>query len=242
MKKHLSVFMLLARSTFYKVLGIIILMCGVEFALFSRAVARARQDGNPGLEYAIEKSWLVFVFIAALLTMVYILIPGIGSKKSNPRYTLDRLRISENWIFFWQSLYNILCFALIILVQTAAAIALCHYYVQFAEDPTVTRHTIFLAFYRNDFFHSLLPFDEPASIAANILTVFAMGHSAALCTMAERYKRGNFASFIGAYTMICFVRRDTGDFLNNMTIFILTAVVIIYTVYFLLTKEDRHVR
>ncbi len=242
MKKHLSVLMLLARSTFYKISGILLLMCGLEFALFSRAVTRARQDGNPGLEYAIEKAWLVFVFIAALLAIVWVLIPGIGSKKSNPRYTLDRLRISENWIFFWQALYNMLCFSLAIIIQTVFALFLCRYYVDHAGDTTVTHQTILLAFYRSDFLHSLVPLDEASSIAANIITVFVLGLSAALGTLSEKYKRSGLPSFIGAYTMICFVRRETGDFLNNLTIFFLSAIVIIYAIYFLLTKEDRHVR
>ena len=232
--------MLITRSTIYKILGILVLMCSVEFLLFSRKVAVNRENYITGLEYAVEKSWIVFVFFTAVISAIYVLSTFSGGKKANTRYTLDRLQISESWIFCWQIIYCTLCFALIILVQTAMAIGLCHYYVEFSGDSTITHQTVFLAFYRNQFLHSLLPFDEPHSIAANILTVLVLGLSTAHMTFAKKYKRSSFPSFAGAYTIVCFARRETGSFLNDMCIYVLFAVVVFYTIYFLLTKEDRY--
>lgn len=241
MKKHLSVLMLFARCTIYKVLGILVLMCGLEFLLFNRAMAKAQSEGLPGLEYVVEKSWINIIFFIALLGS-YLLLSSVGSsKKIKYSYTLNRLRITENWIFFWQGLYNALCFALLLFVQIAAAVLLCHYYVENSGDATITHQTIFLAFYRNTFLHSLLPFDEAYSVAASVILLLILGLTSALIPMLERHGRGHgiWLYFAWLCTIYAF-RRDVGAFGINMMIYILTFIIIAYTIYFLLTKEARH--
>lgn len=240
MKKHLSVFMLFVRSTIYKVLGILVLMCGLEFLLFNRAMTRAQSEGMPGLEWVVEKSWMIFVFLAAVLCIFAILTSDISRKKSKTQYTLSRLRINEHCMFFWQAASHMSIFAFAFAVQTIFAFMLCQYYVQTSGDATITQHTIFLAFYRSDFLHSLVPFDEMASIAGNFVVVFTLGLSSALASFTARYNKGSFSGFIGGYTSLCFMRRGTGDFGNNLLIFILAAVVIAYAIYFLFIKEARH--
>ena len=233
--------MLFVRSTIYKVLGILVLMCGLEFLLFNRAMTRAQSEGMPGLEWVVEKSWIHVVFFIALLG-TFLLLASVGSsKKINYAYTLNRLRITENWILFWQGLYNTLCFALILFVQISAAILLCHYYVENSVDATITHQTIFLAFYRNAFLHSLIPFDEVYSISANIIVLFIFGLTSALIPMLERHGRGHgIWLYLAWWSAVYAFRRDLGDFVTNMVIYIITFIIIAYTIYFLLTKEARH--
>lgn len=238
MKKHLSVLMLMTRSTIYKVLGIMLLMCGAEFALFNRALSRMESQSSMGLELAFSESFIRIAFFAGMLA-IYLMISKTGTaKKSGCHYTLLRLSVGENWIFFWQSVYNILCFALLVMIQTAAAIGLCYYYMEVSGDNTLTHQTIFLAFYRSDFLHSLLPFDEPHSIAASIITVIILGISSAMIPMVQRHGRGHgFLLYLAWWCAIYVFQREVGNFLTNMSVYIIGAIIAGYIIYFLLTKE-----
>jgi len=110
MKKHLSVFMFIARSSIYKVLILLILMTALSTALLSIAFSRIPEWEEPHLELVFDKSGIAICFcICYALTALCLWLTGceFGSKTG---YTLRRLQISERSVFVWQSLYNTLCF------------------------------------------------------------------------------------------------------------------------------------
>ena len=230
--------MLMVRSTFYKALGIMLLMCGAQFGMFFFRLQRLAESNRLSLEFTIEKSFIGIFFVAAFIALFLLLSSTGKSKKAKTAYTLNRLQISEDWIFFWQSLYNILCFALLYFIQVIMAMFLCYYYVENSGDSTITDQTVFLAFYRNSFFHSLLPFDEPHSVAANFVTLFIAGTVSALTPMKERHGSGaGIPWYLCFWIVINGFSKEVGDFGMNLVIYAIGVIILGTTIYFLLTKE-----
>ena len=62
MKERMSVFMLMARCSFYKILGLLAVMTTVETGLFFMALNREVNKEGFGLEYVIQKSHIAIVF------------------------------------------------------------------------------------------------------------------------------------------------------------------------------------
>ena len=99
MKKHISVFMLMARSTIYKIVSLFAILAMIEGALFwktlnNELVLYGDGQGLKGLETIIAESGVPFACIAGLLlTALFLSLTGceFGSKQG---YTLGRLSIS----------------------------------------------------------------------------------------------------------------------------------------------------
>lgn len=182
MKKHLSVLMLFARSSIYKLLGLLILMAAAEAALFLLVLGRS-PDSPLEMIFSQGKTAIVcgvaFVLYTALLCLTGC---EFGSKQG---YTLRRLRVSEWGIYFWQAGYNLCCYLIFWFVQLAAALLLCRLYMSRGGGP----QDVFLVFYRNSFMHSLLPLDETSRYIRNLLLAPALGLATAYFPLCQRYGR-----------------------------------------------------
>lgn len=186
MKKHLSVLMLMARSTINKLLGLLALMAAVEGALFWLTLRRSCADGSFSLKLVIGDSHISWAFGAAFLLMTLLLSLTGCEGKSRCGYTLRRLSVSERWVFVWQSVYNVLCYLLLWAVQILTVIALCRLYEVKAAPEYVSGQTVFLAFYRSGFLHALLPFEETVFWVRNAVFAVTLGICAARFPMAQR--------------------------------------------------------
>lgn len=158
MKKYLSVFEMIARSSIYKVLLIIGVM------LVSQAVCFYLSMISPsgiGIESYIDQSQYSLIFkIAYVLITIVLVFQGmnLGSVQS---YTLQRLRIKEKKIFWLQSLYNFLAYMLLWGIQLVMIlVSVTVYQKNLPEGVELTNQTMFIAFYRNDFMHSILPLED----------------------------------------------------------------------------------
>ena len=173
MKKHSSVFMLMARSTIYRVLGLLIVMAVAEAGLFWLRLQQGAIDGNFSLEAVISESRLalacaaIFLFVNAVLSW--------GSYTVSDTYTAARLSVSGKAVYLWQCVYNTLCYLLFWMAQILIAIGLCRVYEVVAPAEFVSNQTVFLAFYRSKFLHSFLPFEDTWVWIRNILLVVALG-------------------------------------------------------------------
>lgn len=229
--------MLITRSTIYKVIGVLILMTIVEFLLFSWVLSSLAGGEIIGLEYAFDNSYIFFVFAAAFCALVIMLTGLDRRKKAKPEYTLLRLSITEKQIFLWHSLYNFLCFLLFLLLQTLVVMGLCQYYMDSGIDPTVSVQTVFLAFYRNAFLHSLLPLDNPFNMAGNVFLALAMGICCARSTVLQRCGKGSgimiFTIYMGIRTFI----RETDENINKLLLWVVVIVVLIEAGIYLFRKE-----
>ena len=69
MKQHLSVLMLITRSSIYKVIFVLAAMTAMQVGLFDYAL----QSGETYLEIIVNKSGIAWVFAAAFLLITYVL-------------------------------------------------------------------------------------------------------------------------------------------------------------------------
>ena len=203
MKKHSSVFMLMARSTIYRVLGLLIVMAVAEAGLFWLRLQQGAIDGNFSLEAVISESRLalacaaIFLFVNAVLSW--------GSYTVSDTYTAARLSVSGKAVYLWQCIYNTLCYLLFWMVQILIGIGLCRVYEAMAPAEFVSNQTVFLAFYRSKFLHSFLPFEDTWVWVRNILLVVALGVCSSRITGKNR-KIGIGSCFLIAATDVFFVQ------------------------------------
>lgn len=192
MKKILSIFELLVRNTIYKMLIVFAALGVVEIVCFwnkiqEQIALQSQQEGIVGsgsLEFIVDSSsqfgWytVAFVLITAILGFSTC---NFGSVQS---YTLKRLRVSE-WELFWmQSVYNFLCYILLMGVQLGLLFVMGDLYRNYNTD--VTNQTMFLAFYRNAFMHSILPMEEWLRFIMNLFLYGGMAVTAASVPYFQR--------------------------------------------------------
>lgn len=213
MKKHLSVFNLMAASSIYKITGLFAVMGIIEFFLF-RMVMLAGPDPETGtyhIEYVFENSRIFWIFSAALLLFTILLCLTGYETSSKQGYTLMRLSISEKQVFGLQALYNTLCYFLFWSMQLLIVFLLGFYFIKNASEEYVTNQTMFLAFYRNDFLHALLPYEDILVWAKNIVTFLSLGICSAGFTYAQRKGKRAFELLILLGSTILFFVAPLGE-------------------------------
>ena len=246
MEKHLSVFGLFARSSVYKVLLILIAMCAVQSLCFymevqdTVAAYEAIGADVASLEKVFEKAAVnVYFRVALVLVSVVICLPGCEFK-SNTSYTLRRLSVSERTIFFYQAAYNMLICCMLIAVQLVTVFGLARYYIATVPAQFISNQTIALAFYRNNFLHSLLPMEDVGLWIRNGLLVLSLGMACAEFPYRQRrHKFSATAIALVSYTIVLFDRS-----IGQITYAISSGVValaIIGEVIYTLTRKDEEV-
>lgn len=226
MKKYLSVLEMITRSSIYKVLLIIGGMLVAEAILFGNTLI------NPEgicLEEYIDQSYYSIVFkIAYILLTIVLVFPGmnIGSTQS---YTLQRLRIKERWIYGLQIIYNLLAYVLLWGAQLAMLLVSAVAYQKYLPEGTLwTNQTLFLAFYRNNFMHSILPLEDGASWW--VLGLIGVSTAILTAEFTRQQRNGKFAFEILALMVIALIvfPREMGFefvFLVIVLVFVYLAVV-----------------
>lgn len=214
-KKYVSVLELFARNTIYKIAILLAAMGGVQIFLFQQAMTAYVPMDTYDLDFtAIEHYSLEYMAdesrSAVVLAIVFVLLTvvlcwngcNIGSKSS---YTWKRLQVTEKMIFLMQCIYNSLCYVLLLGVQVAVLLIQSGMYTAHAKH--VTNQTVFLAFYRNDFMHSVLPLDGGMRWLVNLLFIIGCGMAAAVFTYRQRHGKVEWVLWIvPAEILISFVR------------------------------------
>lgn len=228
MKRHLSILMLAARSTIYKVLGVFAAMAAAEGALFWFALQKMSGGDPVGLEQLISQSRIPivcgigFLLLCALLSMT-----GSESGGGKLRYTVRRLSVREKALVFWWAGYYAVCFFLFWAVQLIIALLLCRLYVTQMDPAYVSGQTIFLAFYRSSFLHSLLPLEETSRYIRNGILILSLGICASCFSFRQR--RGEKGIAVAVLAVVILVSFSTamgsfaGDMLLSMTVICITA-------------------
>lgn len=199
MKKHISVFMLIVRYSLYRILALLTVMAAVETGLFWMTLKRGMSQEGYGLEYVIDKSHIAIVFFLTFVIMDIFLISFTGYEKvETHRYTLMRLSIPRKEVYYLQSLYNTFCYLLFWAIQILIVVGLGYLYMENAPTEYVTNQSVFLAFYRNGFLHSLLPFEDWPYWIRNILICVALGLRSAMYLSEESKPKRLYGTFWGA--------------------------------------------
>lgn len=236
MKRHLSVFYLMVRSTFGGVMLLLAAMTALECAIFTALTLHGPKEGAFAPELILKKSGAVWIFAAAALLLTLLLCRTGAERKTKTGCFLRRLRVSEQWVFFWQSVYNTLCYLLLWAWQSLTALLLCRIYLRLASADYITGQTVFLAWYRSDFLHALLPMEEGVLWAKNALLALALGIAAARYPMGQR--RGSRLQEIGGAlcAAIAFFVDDIGSITGVIAILV-SVITIGVSVYRALDRE-----
>ena len=182
MSTVLSVWALLAKSSFIKVLAVVFLLAAAETVLFCDTL---RGDGIASLEVQIEESGARYLFLAALGAVFFILVRTEKILDTAGRYTMMRLRIAGERLFAVKTAYNVLCLLVLFAVQTWLVFWFAYVYGRtpkmqsMGDGRVVVSQVIFMAFYRSDFLHSLFPMAEAGNWVRNVLLLLALGTDAA---------------------------------------------------------------
>ncbi|MCI9337369.1 MAG: hypothetical protein HFH93_07500 [Lachnospiraceae bacterium] len=187
----LSLWALLARGSFYKVLAVALLMAVAEVPLFYRTL---RGDWIAGFEIKIEESHIHLVFLAALGAVYFLLIRMNRVLDNEGRYTAMRLQLSQGSIFWIRTAYDVFCLLMLFAVQAGLALCFAESYRRTPGMPQGSQ-TVFLAFYRNDFLHGVLPMADLGKWVRGGLMLLAMGMDEA-GGIGKRYRTTQVSVFL----------------------------------------------
>lgn len=235
MKKHLSVIGLFCRSTIYRLLGVSVLAIAAEIILFVLAM---KNNPDYGIEMLISTAYIPVVFLLwFMLFTVVLVLPGCDFKSCSA-YTFRRLRISEKAVFVCQSIYNAVCYLMLLCIQIVAAYGLCMIYTHFAPAELLSGHTVFLAFYRSDFLHSILPLQEGVRWGLMAIAVLSMGICSADFPYMNRRGSFGFVTVANAVIVAGFFVKELGYFALLSFATFLTSGVALFNVFTDEEEED----
>lgn len=229
-----SVFMLMARSTIYRILGLLIVLGAAEGGLFVLTLKNGTvwESTQPSvsLEGLLEQSKISWVCCGIFLLITALLMSSTGyGTKGKQVYTLMRLSVSRKKVYLIQSLYNMVCYGLFWAVQVLVLIGICHIYTKMAPAELVTGQTIFLAFYRSGFLHSFLPFEDVLVWVRNLLLVVSLSFAAARFPKENGRFRKNLWILISCAAL--FFVRELGEFGSCIFWILAAPVSIAYDLY-----------
>lgn len=185
-----ATFMLLARSSIYRLLLAFLLMGAAQGWLFYQTVSSQLLMGTPSLEVAVDDAKLSLIFgIGAILAFIILAAVGceLGSKQG---YTLKRLPLTEKGVFLCQSVYNSFAFFLLWAVELLITYTLCQLYISMADGTYLSNQTIMLAYYRSDLLHTLLPLADVTLWIRNVTLVLSLGITTAAVPLYQRRGTG----------------------------------------------------
>lgn len=239
MRRHTSVLMLFARSSFYKVLGVLAAMTAAECGLFYLTLKRGAEKiarGMVGLEHLIALQ--SFVYVLSILAVLYVLARVGDGSGSREGYTLRRLGISEKAVVLWQWAYNTGCLLFVWMVQALVAVGLCFWYLQVAPSGLVNHQTMVLAFYNNEFLHRLIPLSDFWSWVMTLTVLPAFGLSAARGSYVRRWSStGKSGSWWTVYYVWVFLRYLMHDPTGVDVVIIVLSVLIMAVNLFMILRK-----
>ncbi|MBP3918558.1 MAG: hypothetical protein J6I50_05245 [Clostridia bacterium] len=205
MMKILSVFALYVRSSFYKIIVLLLLMTAGQILFFYRKLSRAL-DAYAGMEITAAETGsfirledmfsapYLWIVAAAFLLITVCLCLGGTAFGARTGYTMQRLGISERGTFVCQAGYNLLVYLLFWAWEAVLCYGLCRVYCTLAPGAFVSVQSTALAFYRCSYLHALLPLSDIAGWVCNGLWVLTLSVSSAAFPFFQR--RGTFSSEI----------------------------------------------
>ena len=244
MRQLLSVLMLMTRSTLHKILLILAAMAAVQSSLFffvlHNAMERYTETSliSTRLDFLFSESRLILFFGLAFLltTAVLVLIPC--DLKGRQSYTWKRLSVPERGIFFRRAFYNSCCYFLLWGIQLILVLGLSAVYLKVQIPDAVDTQTVMLAFYRNEFLHSLLPLADVQNLIRNFILCVGLGFAAAVFPLRLRKRKPGLEILCLVPLSLIFFRSEMGDMGSSMVLGMMSLLVILLSVRFIYRKED----
>ena len=231
MKRHLSVFMLAARSSLYKIAAVMLIMTALESGVLYYHFLKIRSGEEfynvAGIGGIFERYHLPLVFgITFLVIYLSLALTGCEFSGSKLRYTIRRLAVREEFLTAWWAVYNMMCLTVLWALQTAIALVFAYFYTRYAPDGYANPQTIFLSFYMDDFLHSLLPLAETSRYIRNIALIIALGVSASVFSFKLRRDGKDYATIALAAITVVFFKSSLSAFGTDMCLILISIAAI----------------
>ena len=210
MKERLSVMMLAARSTVYRVIALILATAAVQAGLYYGWLVNSISPDSSwlvNLEIGMSDSGIMLAAaVSFILLCVILCMTGLGPGAKS-LYTLRRLAISEKEILCWLAVYNTLVFLLFWMSQILTVMGLCRMYEWLApilcekngvpvSELLMGPQTVYIAFYRDKYMHSLLPMAEISRWIRNLVLLLSLGVCTTTFGNSLRYGKKAFALLV----------------------------------------------
>ena len=183
MKKHVSVFMLMARSSVYRVFLSILavsLLQALGFYLSCNGILLGR---GATLVDTLTTSLFFIFFAVGLFAITFFLCRTGWEASAKTGYTLKRLSISERQVFLWQAFYNTLIYVLYWFCQSLLLFGLARWYIAAQGGGDLTE---FMLFFRSGLARGFWSMEDPIGFVRNALFCLMLGLASARYPMAQR--------------------------------------------------------
>lgn len=239
MRKHLSVFMLYARSSLFRILLLFVLMAAAELVMFYFAAEKIVTMESISLERMFERSHISLV-LALVFVLMSLQLCSVGCEfGSRQGYTLRRLMVSERAVFAWQAAFNSIMYFILLVLQLGLALLMCSYGVE-KLGAWASNQSIYLAFYRSEFLHSLLPLDDWTRYLRNFCMIIALGTASALFSYHQRRKKIGISMIIMLPVTVLGFCGSTGSVGGDVALTMFYVVVTAWCIYRVLAKEEAY--
>ncbi len=234
MNQRISALMLAVTPTFKRVASLLAAATGIEYFLFRRAMNAANismlADPThttyiPSFETILEDARPEYILCALFLCFSALFLwTGYEYKGSKLGYTLRRLSIREQEIHLSWGIYYSLCYLLLMMWQVGMIRLFYHLYAASGFGEGLGSNGFFLATYRSDLLHSLLPLHDVARQIRNAVLIPCLGLSASAFSFHLRRSRRSWAPLL-------LVGLTTFIFVRSMAQAAMDVFTIIYTVW-----------
>lgn len=227
MRKYLSIFGLFGKMSFCK-----IFVCFVILSVFQLSIYFVNFSEALILEETFTLLYPIS-FLACLVLVCKLLISS-SNHSEKTAYTVQRLQTSEKAFFHIQTVYNAVILFTLFALQSILLFVMCNYYISHSAAELTSEMSLFLAFYRVDFLHSVLPLDDTLVVFGNIFLI--IGLSFACAVFSYKGRRGKFSySIIIFLALVCVTfTRGIGNVSNDITFHVAALIVTgkaLFTVY-----------
>ncbi len=250
MRNYLSVFSLFIKRSFGKIFSLLLLLMSGQSIWFihrlsSENIIQNEYMSGEGMNYllGIEKILEADRFLIGLMAVGFILLTLLlcitGCEFSDKQgYTLRRLKITEKKVFICQSIYGAVVYGIFIMLQAVLFCVFCLIYVGFATGHEnafgglISNQSVFLAFYRSDILHALMPLEDILKHISNLTMIISLGMSTASVSYFMRRKK----LFIETFILIPVILLNFASDWTEMTYDMIIIGVSVFIVGILITR------
>ncbi len=242
MKKYISVFGLFGKMSFRKIILCFVLLSVLQLSFYcinlNNALSAAESiDSVPILEETFITSFYGISFLVCLCLVCKFLISSQNHSEKTA-YAVQRLQIDEKVFFYVQTVYNAIMLFMLFAVQTVLLFVMCKYYVFKAPSELVSEMSLFMAFYRGDFLHSILPLDETFMVVGNLFIIIGLSFACALFSFKSRHGKFSY-SIIWLLAKVCLLfTRSIGNVSSDISFQVITLLIILKGLYTVHVKEE----
>ncbi len=187
MKKYLSVGMLYARKSVYKLLATIL------FCVIAESVVYSIYHDSHYFMLLNGRTITGILFVRSFVLFTVLLYYDAFRDKSVSGYTLQRLQISEFKAFICQSAVYMMCYLALYCRWLIIISVLCLVYTKISDlNPAIWR--IYYEFLNDITLHNIVPLGDVYGFIRNISAMIVLGIDTAAIDVLHRYDKWTFGS------------------------------------------------